>query len=234
MVKASSDEMPGTLTALVSAKNNVDRVGDKIVDGAYKFLDETINDGFGAVGHNWSDSPIMTIESAKETADGLEMEMMFHSTKEAQDARTVVIERLARKKSVSMSIGYETLKFSFQEVDGKQIRLLEEIKIYEASIVTVPANPLAKVSGAKSLLLDGMTLEQQIEALLDGAGDLKSRMSSLADDRGYISQVRRDALKTLIDSLNDLYEQFTPEVKKDEVFDLLHARHLELRHAGII
>ncbi len=236
-IKAMSDEGPGKLSALVSAKNNVDRVGDVIVDGAYANLSETVKNGFGAVGHNWDELPVATIDDAKEVPDGLLFDMTFHSHQAAQDARTVVKERMERGKGVSMSIGYETQKSRYDTREGKQVRVLESINVFEASIVTVPANPLALARSAKGVLQGGMSVDDQIAVLLDGAGDLSSRIKALADDRGYISQSRRDALKSVIDELSELYSVSVPKSSPEPEFDhvrFLEARHLELKMAGII
>jgi HK97 family phage prohead protease len=236
-IKAMTDDGPGKLSALVSAKNNIDRVGDVIVDGAYSNLGDTVKNGFGAVGHNWEDLPVATIDDAKEVPEGLLFDMTFHSHQAAQDARSVVKERMDRGKSVAMSIGYTTLESTYETRNEKEVRVLKSIEVFEASIVTVPANPLALARSAKGLLQGGMSLDDHIAVLLDGAGDLSTRIKALAGDRGYISQSRRDALKSVIDELTELYGVSVPKTTPDEASEKAHqimVRHLELRHAGVI
>jgi hypothetical protein len=50
-----------------------------------------------------------------------------------------------------MSIGYEPVTKEMGKHEGKEVRFLKEIKLYEWSIVTFPANESAAVTGVKAL-----------------------------------------------------------------------------------
>lgn len=104
-----------------------------------------LKDGFGALNHEWGSLPIATISTAREDDRGLYVEGQFHSTPDAQAARTVVRERLERGKSVGMSIGYKVADDEFK--DGA--RHLKEVDLYEVSLVSVPANPEAQLVDIK-------------------------------------------------------------------------------------
>lgn len=175
--------------------DNVRPTPERPVRGAFApHLADFLNDGFIAVGHDWQALPIGTPTEAYEDDIGLYLGVDFHSTPMAQAARTVTTERLDRGKSVKLSIGYEVLQDEFTQ-DG---RLLKEIKLYEVSLVTVPANPLASVTGAK-----GVTLSDHSDAVLAAVDELKARLVSLRDLRAKEGRVLSDANRKRIASLKD-------------------------------
>ena len=49
-----------------------------------------------------------------------------------------------------MSIGYRAESYQFQQIGGKQIRVITEIKLFEVSIVTIAMNQYARVNDMKS------------------------------------------------------------------------------------
>ena len=63
-----------------------------------------------------------------------------------KDIQTKVREGILKE----MSIGYRTINAYTEMVDGQTINHLTEIKLYEISIVTVAANPLAVISAMKA------------------------------------------------------------------------------------
>lgn len=142
----------GRLTGYASVFGGLDSYGDTIQPGAYTAtLDEFVKSGFIAWSHNW-DQMIGTVSSATQDSKGLLITADFHSTPEAQQARTIAAERLARGKSMGLSIGYVPTKWSYQEdpTSKAQIRVLEEIKLFETSLVAIPADPFALATGVKS------------------------------------------------------------------------------------
>lgn len=141
----TSEGGPGTLTGYASTWQK-DSVGDIVVPGAYReTIGSWLRDGFIALGHDWSALPIATPKSAVEDGTGLLVSAEFHTTPEAQSARRVIQERLDRGKSVKMSIGYEVL----DDERTSKGRLLKKLRLYEVSVVNVPANVGADVLSAK-------------------------------------------------------------------------------------
>lgn len=139
-------EGPGSFSGYASTFSNFDRVGERVVKGAFvPHIEAFLKDGFIAAGHDWK-TAIATPRVAREDDIGLYIEADFHSTQAAQEVRAIMQERLARQKSVKLSIGYEVLASE----DTEEGRLLKELKLFEVSVVTVPANPLAIVTDAKS------------------------------------------------------------------------------------
>lgn len=208
----------GELSGYASTFANWDSVGERPIKGAFApHLESFLTDGFIAVGHDWAGLPIATPVEAREDDRGLFVKAAFHSTAEAQAARTVITERIERGKSVKLSIGYEVLDSEMT----KEGRLLKEIKLHEWSIVTVPANPLAAVTYAKRLPPEGAPLaiyQEAVEAAhtalireiksLEERRSKAGRMISEANLRVIVSCV--DALETALTTLKDLYAAAKP------------------------
>lgn len=146
-----SGDGPGRISGYASTFGHIDSYGDTIVKGAYlKTIPTFLQDGFIPWGHDWAGYPVATPEKATEDETGLWIEAEFHSDPESQRARALVAERLARGKSMGLSIGYEAKGFDFQEMDGQQVRRLTDINLMEVSLVMVPADTHARVAAIKS------------------------------------------------------------------------------------
>ncbi|MDP9315430.1 MAG: HK97 family phage prohead protease [Chloroflexota bacterium] len=124
----------------------LDSVGDQCVKGCFApHLKKFVENGFVALGHDWTGPPIGVINDAKEDDYGLFIDVGFHSTAQAQAVRQVMNERLQRGKAVKLSMGYQVLKDDYRG----GIRLLKDVEIFEVSYVNVPANQAAYVVEAK-------------------------------------------------------------------------------------
>lgn len=49
-----------------------------------------------------------------------------------------------------LSIGFQTIKSRWEEVEGRMVRHISELKLWEVSVVTFPALPTAQVTRVKS------------------------------------------------------------------------------------
>jgi HK97 family phage prohead protease len=141
------DEGSGSFSGYGSTFGTVDRAGEFVTKGAFlKSLPAFKENGFIAVGHDWDGLPVATISEAYEDAKGLFIKCDFHTTDEAQQARKWAQERMARGKSVGLSIGY-SVKDSEPTKSGLA---LKEIELFEVSLVTVPCNPAANATSVKA------------------------------------------------------------------------------------
>lgn len=140
------DGSPGGFTAYVAVFGNVDRAKEVIVEGAFVNLDMFIKAGWSSFSHFGTTFPVATVKSAVQDATGLLVEFEFHTTTEAQEARKIITERLARGKAVGCSIYYRVLEDEWK--DG--IRYLKRLEVWEAGAVTLPCNPQAGALAAKS------------------------------------------------------------------------------------
>lgn len=233
-----SDDGSGSLKGYASTFSNWDDVKERPVKGAFiPHLADFLKDGFIAVGHDWSALPIATPSIAREDDIGLYLEADFHTTAMAQDARTVASERLARNKSVKLSIGYEVLQDEYVE-EG---RLLKEIKLYEVSLVTVPANPLASVTGVKQLQLEGGPLSAYADTVEAAISMFKKEARALEGRRAkegrVLSDTNRKRIQTLLEALisvqsdlADLLVSAEPKAAVDvDVVKGLHFEFLRLQ-----
>lgn len=211
----ADDTGPGRLSGYASTFHNWDRTKEKPVRGAFqKSLDEFMRDGFIALDHDWT-RRIATIEDAHEDEKGLWVEAQFHSTPDAQQERVKTMERLNRGKSVSLSIGYDLKKYE-DVTDG---RLLKDISLYEVSLVSVPANPLALVTGAKGGLVDGpLSFAEYEAAVVDAVKTYVQRAEARHEMREKAGRVFSAAnlatLDELIQTLTELRGRATPEEPK--------------------
>lgn len=192
-----------------STFSNRDRAGEIVVPGAFrKSLEAFMRDGFIAVGHDWAALPVATIKTAAEDEMGLRLEAEFHGTARAQEARQTVRERIERGKSVGLSIGYRVLDAEDTE-DG---RLLKEIELHEVSLVTVPCNALAAVTGIKTGAERGLpadlpladhasavlaALEDSATLARDFAGRVKDLAELRAKEGRVLSAVNRERIARL-------------------------------------
>lgn len=197
----------GGLKGYASTFANFDRVNERPVKGAFAAsIPNFLKNGFIAVGHDWNSLPVATVTVANEDEHGLYLEAEFHSTPLAQEARTIAQERIERGKSVSLSIGYEVKADEYVE-EG---RLLKEIDLYEVSLVNVPANPLATVTGVKSLLEANMNLDAHaeiVEAAIQGYTRRLEKMHGTRTKEGRVlSSQNRTKLSDLHASLADVMQ----------------------------
>lgn len=126
--------------------------------------------------HDADDLAIGYIKSAVDTGNGIEVEVDYHTTGDAQDARTVAIERLKAGKKVGLSIGFtvgdyiqfengEALLLGAQNLgmdmnlfDMESIRkcqrgcylLTRLAKMYEVSQVNFPAVPDSEATSVRN------------------------------------------------------------------------------------
>jgi uncharacterized protein len=152
----------GSFHGYASIFNNTDRQGEIVQKGAFaETLPAFLKDGFGALNHDWSALPVATISEAREDDRGLWVKGEFHSTPDAQTARTIVRERLERGKSVGLSIGYKVLDDEFTKSGD---RVLKRLGLFEISLVSVPANAEAQVVGIKSEEPTAKDTDAELEA----------------------------------------------------------------------
>jgi HK97 family phage prohead protease len=160
----------GRFVGQASVYDVVDSYGDKVVRGAFT---KTIAKHGGEIVILSQHNPSDPIGKAKlfDRHDALWIEGQLEL--ELPSAREAYI-RLKKGLVDGISIGYNTLRSS----PGKGgIRLLEEIDLWEVSIVTFPANGRARVTDVK-----GGTLFEANE-LLEGLQEIRLRAQGDSLDR---------------------------------------------------
>ena len=136
-------EDSGVITALAWPFAQADRIGDMIEKGAFAKAIMPIPMLFG---HDFND-PVGAWDTAVEKADGLHLsgKMLVDDLPRAREVRALV-----RAGAVpGISIGFITKKSKPRSGGGRTISQLE---LLEASLVTIPMHPGARITSAKSAI----------------------------------------------------------------------------------
>lgn len=142
-VKAVNDE--GTFDGMLSVYGNLDLGGDVVERGAFT---KTLHDGGDVRPLLWQHDqkqPIGTLR-LRDTEVGLECRgALVMGVTRGREAH----ELMKAGALKGLSIGFDTIE-SKAAIDGKGVRRLKEIRLWEGSLVTFPMNQMAQVSSVKS------------------------------------------------------------------------------------
>ena len=140
------DDEKGVVKGYASMFNNIDSDNDIITKGAYsKTLQENSERIAFLYQHNMH-QPIGKPTSMKEDDNGLFVEAKISDSSLGKDVKTMISEGILKE----FSVGFIPIKEEF--VGG--INYIKEIKLFEFSLVTLAANPMAQVTeykGTKSV-----------------------------------------------------------------------------------
>lgn len=233
----AADSGPGEFSGYGATFGNVDEGGDVILKGAFSdAIPSFLERGFVPVGHDWMGLPIATIADAKEDDSGLFFKAAFHSTTAAQDARTVMMERMDRGKFVGLSIGFLPDYDSGIEYRDDGVRLIKKIKeLAEISFVTVPMNRLAGVTTAKGGLGSDLPYADFADLVAGQVSQLAERTRERIDFRRkegrVLSQSNRnrlasigEAMRLAAKDLDSILSETDPNAGKSQTVDLLRYR----------
>jgi HK97 family phage prohead protease len=144
----------GVISARASVYGVVDSYGDVVVNGAFS---RTLRENGADIVVLYQHDPSNPIGRARLTdkADGLHAEIRLElELQSARDAYTRVKGGLVD----GVSIGFECVRESFKSGN----RLIEDVNLWEISLVTFPACAPARVTGVKN---DGEVIEKLAERL---------------------------------------------------------------------
>lgn len=169
-VKALDDH--GRFEGYASVFKTIDEGRDVVLPGAFKA--SILERGSGGIKLLWQHDPtepIGKIEEIYEDKRGLYVKgRLLLNLQRAREALS-----LMRNKALDgLSIGFRTLKSRMDEV--KEIRLLQEVDLWEVSLVTFPMQPEARISSFKS---NPIPTVREYETFLRDAGGF-SRMEAKA------------------------------------------------------
>jgi HK97 family phage prohead protease len=145
---------PGLLTGYASTFGNVDRGLDVVAPGAFAeavaSISETnpvplLADHMATTG-----SVVGSIIEAREDKHGLVIVARLSAAPSAQDTAIKLREGHLSK----LSIGYEAIASHDEQRDGRTVRVLDRVRLWETSVVVFPMNPEATISTVKSLAVD--------------------------------------------------------------------------------
>lgn len=162
----------GRFTALASTFE-LDRQGDRIEPGAFARTLAALEKRGGRIPLLWnhdSDEPIGSIEAARETPDGLEVEAVI-ALATGQGARAY---ELLKSGALSLSIGFSIAPDGSTVIDG--VRVIRDLDLAEVSVVAVPANAGAVVHSVKTLYPTPRDLERAAREQLGLSGREAKRL----------------------------------------------------------
>lgn len=177
---ASQDTNDKSFTGYGAFFNNIDSYGDVIAPGAFTKTLADFN-GSGLVpamlwNHDAVAMPIGVWGTVEQDAHGLKVSGQFLDTTTGTDAY-----KLAKTGAVSgLSIGYIVTGFEMSTVNGKSIRTITEVKLFEISLVTFPANTLARVQSVKNQEIEVNT--EEMKSLVDAIAELKTDINALREE----------------------------------------------------
>lgn len=180
----------GQFVALASVFDNVDAVGDVVKPGAFtenlaewKASGDTIPVYWG---HRMDDPDycIGGVLDAQETAEGLQVKVQLDLDQE----KASQVYRLLKGRRVNrMSFAYDVIDGGWGQADGQEAYELRKLKVYEVSVVQVPANPAAVVQDIKAAA-------DRRRAALAGRKDTDPAVAALV---AQVDQCVDDALSSL-------------------------------------
>lgn len=188
-VKLAGDETePRTFSGYGAMFGNTDAHGDVIVKGAFKkSLREhrkagtmpallSQHGGYFAAGDMM---PIGVWTKMEEDDDGLYVEGRLSDTPRGNEAYTL----LRDKALTGLSIGYRAREFSYGTKPDEPRRTLKDVDLLEVSLVTFPANTLARVAGVKGA--DWVRTTRDFEAFLRDVGGFSHAAAKAIASRGF-------------------------------------------------
>lgn len=184
-IKASAE---GVIEGYGSVFGNIDSYGDIVVAGA--FAETLKRDRRPAMlwQHN-PDEPIGVWHEMREDKRGLVVKgQLALGTQRGREA----LELIKMDALDGLSIGYSTVKSSFDEQSG--VRSLLQLDLWEVSPVTFPANEAARITSAKSA---------DIKTIRDFEGFLRDAGFSRTDAKRIALHGFDQSLRDVADNSND-------------------------------
>jgi HK97 family phage prohead protease len=194
-----------TVEGFASVFNNVDSYNDIVLPGAFA---KTLKKG-KPVPMLWQHDSGQVIgkwDTLEERDKGLYVKGSIIDTTMGSDAY-----KLAKAGAVTgMSIGYGAEKYEIDQDKGT--RKLIEVKLWEVSLVTFPANEKAQVTRVKSQ--DGALMtERAFEEFLRDVGELSQKEAKLVVAEGYRALLkRRDGGEQGLEEIAALMRQFAQQL----------------------
>ena len=217
-LKAGTDGTVGEFTAYASTFGNRDHGGDVIQKGA--FADSLKERDFRPLlwQHDMRE-PIGIEKSLKEDSHGLLGTWQLVDTQRGRDAHKLLQAGAVR----AMSIGYIPTRWEFVDTDDKDMtRLIKGVELLENSVVSLPMNEMAKVTGVKGCVMcgtnsgdvGGLLPDLDVEAKLDDLlAQVRGYVMVGADEAEALHQRRSAEQRKLSESHIEALKRFASELK---------------------
>ena len=196
-----------TFKGYASTFGNVDEVGDIIEAGAFaKSIMERGPQGTKQIKVLWQhDLPLGMPTVMQEDSKGLYVEGKISKTRLGDEALELMRDGVVDRMSIGFSIPQG--KAIWDEKMG--VRRIKEVKLFEFSPVTFPANEMAMVTGVKNLKLisqlanGGQLSEDELKALAEMIPELQALVNAKAVSNDTLPQseplIDEDFIKSIAD-----------------------------------
>lgn len=152
----------GTFSGIAAVCGTEDLGGDVIDKGAFR---KTINDNpiVPVLWQHKSDEVIGEGTLSEWQGRLLLKGKLDMDDPTAQKAHRKMMNGLVK----GLSIGFQTIKSTWEDIEGRMIRHIQEMKLWEVSVVTFPMMPQAQVTRVKSADVEERVkrIEEQVSAL---------------------------------------------------------------------
>lgn len=152
-----ADLKKGLISGYASVFNNIDSDNDTIVKGAFTKTIKENNDRIAVLYQHDIRQPVGKNISLVEDSYGLKFEAQLSNSQLGRDVAIMVDEGIISETSV----GFQTIKGQSKENHYE----IQEVKLYEYSLVTLAANPLALITGIKSELEQHEEITKRLTSL---------------------------------------------------------------------
>ena len=196
------DKRKGIITGYASVFGNKDSDGDIIVKGAYSKTIQENKERIAFLYQHDIRKPIGKNLNLLEDTHGLKFEASFSRSTLGQDVLTMVDEGIIKE----VSVGFNTVKGEPKD-DHYEIK---EVKLWEYSLVTLAANPMANVTGLKGIEDIEAKAKEEIEKLSNFM-----RKGSVSDETFKMIEFQIEYIKNIM-SLEKEPQQHS---KEEPTFD---------------
>lgn len=235
-----------TVVGVFAVHGNVDSGGDRSWPGAFA---DTTAQGRDRVQflwqHNSWEPPIAAINYIKEigrdalpapvlgyaptATGGVEVSRTYFENSRAQE----IFEGVSKKAIREMSYAYNALQYDFEESDGKHIRNLRKVELYDVSDVNWGMNPAtAGMKSLQRLLESEMPFTEHASGVESALTAFVERATHMQEVRAKEGRVLSDAnrkriealvasLKSMTNDLGELLAATAPKADPQEALALL-------------
>jgi len=153
---------------------NIDLGDDRILNGAFK---KTIKEGMDHIRHLWmhdsSAPPVAVIKELKEVSQSKLPDIIKEKYPEATGGLLVdreyldtprgeeILQGITTGAIKEMSFGYAPIKFDFEEIKGKLVRNLREVRLWDTSDVNWGMNPATVAAKSAVLFKDTGAVDEE-------------------------------------------------------------------------
>ena len=214
-IKADNDNEL-IITGHGAIKGNIDSYKDVIVDGAFKKTLKEQGERIAFCYQHDIYNPIGKIQEIKEDESGLWLKVKISDAE--SDIKTKIREGILKE----MSIGYSVMDMKKGEQDGEEVNFLTEIKLYEVSLVTIAANPLALIESMKSEgKNESEVLEEEFDRLI-AIEKNKEKKFEIMKLKALVLSLPFDSKGAELPPNDDNTIEDEPLMTKDEINNILN------------